>query len=466
MRLRLGLAALAVCALLAPHRAADAASSPVLQTDRLLAAAEAAEQECASRLAAQCLATTALIRMAEAARSGNERALAPSRGSGMVIQALSGGNHEPAMRALLTLADAVRRVAPPGGRAESWTPTVRLLAGQVAEMRIVLERLPDQRLRAAQLLQLAILTLDPLVISAAAAAAMETDPGEATGRIALAWSQALALAAVGDRAALADWLADLSSDPLFAERAGASDGAETDEAGDAGQGGPRLESDAALLRPHWRNAPRLAAYAWAVAGDAAAALAAADRTMPLPTRVALLEGLGRYRAALRPAADLRIVALAQAPDANPDIRAAAVRALIRLGNVAEAEDMMMTIDARRLLDGELALPRLVTSALARDGQRERAARLAHWAETVWRDEAERLPGGATREARLRRGREAALRLRLSAALAEPQRHREAREILAEHASAAAFAACAERGGNCLPVALWIQAVRDIPPDRR
>ncbi len=459
MRVWMLLAALALGA--GKARAQDVPAPIVLPLDRIVALGAAAEAECAATLRPRCLAAIALSRAAAA--QGPTRAIRPVTASAAVIEALHSGEHIQALRSLLILADAVRRIPPAGNRSpELWDMTTRLRAGQVAEVRAILEHRPDLSQRAVGLRDLAIRTLDPLVIGAAVPAA-NGHPDEAERRIALGWGYGLALAGSGERDGLEAWLQDLAEGPDFTEDANGnpSGGSMTI----FGNGFTSLTTDrGAYLGP--RNLPRLAAYAWALIGDGPQALAAADRIRWAAARVSVLEAIGQYRRALRPAADARIVAAGEAEPDNGGIRAAVLRAMIRLSMLEEAEERLTGPDARDALEAPVPLLRLLVAAHARAGDAAAVDRIVAWAGRTAREqaEAERNPRG--REERLRRASEVEIRLRLAGLWAQPSRQRDARALLAEHAAPPEVEACAARGGACLPMQLLLQAVAEAPAEAR
>ena len=458
--------ALGAFLLLVPGWAARAEDGArlALPPDRMIALGAAAEEECAAALRARCLATMALGRIVAAQQAGAGRAIRPARGSAQVIDALSAGGHEVTLRQVLALADAVRRT-PPGGSdaAEVWPPETRLRAGQVAELRLLFERFPDPERRAEQLQTLSMRTLDPLVITAAAIAAPE-HPRESERRILIGWTTALALASAQDRRGLAEWLEDLAAGPPFTEDANGVP--ETRGTVIVGGSGDTIIGAGGSTYAGMRNLPRLSAYAWMVAGDGPAALAAADRIRWRNARISMLETIARYSARLRGAAWLRIVTIGLEHPDDAGIRVPVLRAMIRLGRLEEAEAGIKALGTRAA-DDDAMLPRLLAAAQGRSGEPEGARRIADWLGDVLGAEAEAESRSARhREAQLRRAAELALRVRLAGTVADPGRQREARAILAEHAAPAAVQDCLARGGACLPIALLLQAIEDIAPDGR
>lgn len=456
-------AALFTIAPAAAQRADDAEPSPVLAPASLAALGAAAEAECRIRLAARCLAESALTRIAAGQRGA--KPIAPNAGSALVIKALSDGGHGAVLRSLLLTAEAVRRI-PPQGRPEpgAWDQTTMLRVGLLPELRAAAERIDNPARRTATLLGLARATLDPLTVAASLVAAEAQPPGKGRA-VALGWARALTFAIAGDREGLAAWLDALAQGPDFPEEANGDP--ELGRIAFIGGGGDTIRTDRGAYGGD-RNLPRLAAHAWAALGDGPRALAAAAEVRWPPARLWALDTVGRYRSALRPAADARIVALpATHPDAR-SFRAGLQRAMVRLHMLREVEAMLAEAKEPREshadLDDAAALPRLLAAAYARAGDAAAAERVAAWTGEARRRLAREESGrDAPTEDELREADGLVTRVRLAAHLARPTGHARARELLDEHAAPEAVEACVAQGrAECRALAFLLQAITEAP----
>lgn len=491
------LAALIAAWAMLPGAALSSGTAGPISSDRVAAIGRTAEAECDATLQARCLATLAIA--AIAAGQGQPRAARPAEATAQIVQALLAGGHGATLRSLTMLLESVRRTPPAGADApEEWNVLTLRRAGLLAQMRIAIEREANPRFRDSLLLHSARITLEPYTIAAAHAAVSRS--GDAALReVGLPWMETLALATARDRAGVSAMLDALAAGPVFTDAAngvpvssivisGVIDGLRT----------------AAGSYDAVRNLPRLRAIAMALLNDGVAAMEAAEAVRWIPGRIDTLATIGSVLPSLRRDLDERILAAARQAGPTDDVTDSMLGALIRLGRLREAEELIAALTPEQASLDKLAPFRSLARAYASAGDAAGAERVIELARTRLRDEEEEDLGElrAREEERLRQFREMAAarpgtiwtqhreqaeresaqrlgiaeaeadrrveqslsRVRLSVLLADRAGHAQARAFLAAHAPRDALVACVASGSvqDCPAFSILLQAIQDAP----